>query len=483
MRLDSKEFGVNYHLLVYEDGWSVFSKDYFCFMTAKETKGVYFSELRLENVKCFREPVTLNFLNEDKSDWRRWTVILGDNGVGKTTLLQALASFEMYSRRGIPTGQSVLGFRDYGMDNFLFKTGGGIFANTFGNSHSGSNTTSEYTLQKFCERGDLVLDAFSTSGTLKDALILHDKVDESVGEKLVIFSYGGNRIMSKSSLGDDFFLKNAATLFDDEAVLINAEEWLLRLDYAASKESDLKESAAKKREQIKDTLRELLPDIHEIKILDPTKDQLTPSVSFNTDFGWLNIHELSLGYRSMIAWVIDLAARMYARYPDSDNPLSEPAIVLVDEIDLHLHPKWQRNIFKYLSERFPATQFIVTAHSPLIVQSAPEDVNLVVLRKNGNTVVIDQEIENVRKWRIDQILTSDLFGLDSARSPEIEAKMKERVALVKKGKLSVDEEKRLKELDELAYSLPTADSASDIEAMEIIRKAAAYLKEKKDTEL
>jgi predicted ATP-binding protein involved in virulence len=185
----------------------------------------------------------------------------------------------------------------------------------------------------------------------------------------------------------------------------------------------------------------------------------------------------------MIAWVVDLAARMFARYPDSDNPLSEPAVVLVDEIDLHLHPKWQRDIFRYLSERFPNTQFIVTAHSPLIVQAAPEDANIVVLRKEGDTVVIDQEVENVRKWRIDQILTSDLFGLDSTRSPEVTGQMQERVELLSKTSLSPEEHDRLKVLNELAASLPTADTPTDIEAMEIIRKAAAYLKETKDTDL
>ncbi len=72
----------------------------------------------------------------------------------------------------------------------------------------------------------------------------------------------------------------------------------------------------------------------------------------------------------MIAWVIDFASRMVDRYPDSPDPLAEPAVVLVDEIDLHLHPKWQRELIGFLTERFPNTQFIVTAHSPLIVQAA-----------------------------------------------------------------------------------------------------------------
>ena len=55
----------------------------------------------------------------------------------------------------------------------------------------------------------------------------------------------------------------------------------------------------------------------------------------------------------MIAWVVDFTSRMVERYPDSLDPLAEPAVVLVDEIDLHLHPKWQRELIGFLSERFP----------------------------------------------------------------------------------------------------------------------------------
>ena len=87
--------------------------------------------------------------------------------------------------------------------------------------------------------------------------------------------------------------------------------------------------------------------------------------------------------------MVDLAVRMFRRYPNSFDPLSEHAIVLVDEIDLHLYPRWQRTIMSFLSDRFPNTQFIVTAHSPLVVQAA-KDANIVLLRREGDRVIIDQ---------------------------------------------------------------------------------------------
>ncbi len=99
----------------------------------------------------------------------------------------------------------------------------------------------------------------------------------------------------------------------------------------------------------------------------------------------------------------DLANRLSERYSESDNPLSEPAIVLVDEIDLHLHPRWQKSIIRHLTDIFRQTQFIVTAHSPLIVQSA-QDANIVLLRREGDQVIIhnNKDREIVRGCRLDR---------------------------------------------------------------------------------
>ena len=108
----------------------------------------------------------------------------------------------------------------------------------------------------------------------------------------------------------------------------------------------------------------------------------TGKVEFKTPYGWVPLRQLGYGYQTLITWVIDLVSRMVERYPDSPDPLAEPAVVLVDEIDLHLHPEWQRKLMGFLTERFPNTQFIATAHSPLVVQAAA-DANLAVLRARG----------------------------------------------------------------------------------------------------
>ena len=70
------------------------------------------------------------------------------------------------------------------------------------------------------------------------------------------------------------------------------------------------------------------------------------------------------GYQTTLTWLVDFCKRMFELYPDADNPLHGEAVVLVDEIDLHLHPKWQRDLVPTLSKIFPNVQFIVTTHSP-----------------------------------------------------------------------------------------------------------------------
>ncbi|KFE68967.1 ATP binding protein [Hyalangium minutum] len=220
---------------------------------------------------------------------------------------------------------------------------------------------------------------------------------------------------------------------------------------------------------------DLLPEVSDVRFAVPTAKVPAARVEVLTPYGWVAMRDLSLGYRTLIAWMVDLASRMFERYPNSPNPLAEPAVVLVDEIDLHLHPKWQRQLIGYLTDRFPQTQFIVTAHSPLVVQSAT-NANIVVLRRKGDHVVIDNDVESIRGWRVDQILTSDLFGLETARPPQIEEFLKERTALLSKPRLTREDEARLLELEAAIGPLPTGETHTEREALELIQRAAARLR-------
>lgn len=106
---------------------------------------------------------------------------------------------------------------------------------------------------------------------------------------------------------------------------------------------------------------------------------------------------------------------MYDRYPTSENPLAEPAVVLIDEI-LHHHSKWQRGLIKALSDTFPNTQFIVSTHSPIIIQSL-SNVNLYVLNHQEDSSVKAERIigRNWEGYQMEEILqeTMDVTSLAS----------------------------------------------------------------------
>ena len=193
-----------------------------------------------------------------------------------------------------------------------------------------------------------------------------------------------------------------------------------------------------------------------------------------TQYGEVPIAALSLGYRTTMGLFVDIAWGLFTKYDKYKDPLACPAIVLIDEIDLHLHPKWQRKIIKDLSTHFPNTQFIATAHSPLVVQSS-HDANLVVAINDGDHIQIENNPEFLKEWRVDQILTSELFGISSARSEEIEKMINDRNSLlgIKRNKA---QESRLKVLDAKIQNLPTTGITNDPSFLELIKYTANAIK-------
>jgi hypothetical protein len=425
----------------------------------------YFMALRVENVKCFGPEQTLD-LSNGAGRPAPWTIILGNNGVGKTTLLQSLVAItpsrrmrpETYPFASDPRFQGQLlrsGKRQYTLyADFL--------VNTKLTEVDGRNVLN-FWVERYREPSPVVA--------------ISNPVSRQVMTEFPCFGYGATRRMGEATLSEGISDDPFASLFSDRVELLNAEEWLLQADYAAHAGSNAatRKRAEKRRDEIKDILINLLPDVDDIKFTQITEKQTKPGVEVKTPYGWVSIKDLSLGYKTLIAWMVDLASRMFERYPDSKNPLAEPAVVLVDEIDLHLHPKWQRTLMSYLSERFPNTQFIATAHSPLVVQAA-SDANVVLLRREGDHVVIDNNVKDIHGWRVDQILTSDLFGLESARPPQLDPLLAERMKILSKSRLTKKDKARLEEIEAEIGALPTGETPEDMEAMDVIRRAAEHLK-------
>ena len=102
----------------------------------------------------------------------------------------------------------------------------------------------------------------------------------------------------------------------------------------------------------------------------------------------LNVSQMSDGEKCTLALLGDLARRLTLANPNKENPLLGEGIVLIDEIELHMHPSWQRKILSTLRSTFPNIQFIVTTHSPIILSEANEDYNLFVLNNEDNTIKV-----------------------------------------------------------------------------------------------
>lgn len=117
----------------------------------------------------------------------------------------------------------------------------------------------------------------------------------------------------------------------------------------------------------------------------------------------LDILQLSQGERSILALIADIAYRLAIMNPDATEPLHGEGIILIDEIDLHLHPRWQRSVVRNLQTTFPNCQFIITTNSPLVI-SDPQDVQIFLLENNSV-----EELSYIYGMDIEQVL-SEIMG-------------------------------------------------------------------------
>lgn len=337
--------------------------------------------IQIKHYKCFEE-LNIDCTKQNGSIYQ-WTVLLGNNNTGKTSLLKAIANLRpvlMKSLEGIKTYPPInrewtnnklvpIVFYDKNVQTDLKKDSFvGCTLNTVNDIWSyGENSVSVRTKQEL--------------------------------EDFRMYGYGVSRYPSKTSLSESES-EDCASLFFQEQRLINIEEWLMQLDYAAKNENVL---AARRLNRIRELLcGKLFPEILDFKF--ESSDALHNYVLFKTKDGWYRYMQLGYGYQSMLSWVVDLCKRLFERYPNSENPLNENAIVLIDEIDLHLHPMWQRDIIAFLSNAFPSVQFIATTHSPLVIQSM-DDVNLYVLHREGEKVLAEHsDVSNFQGWTVEEIL-------------------------------------------------------------------------------
>jgi len=262
------------------------------------------------------------------------------------------------------------------------------------------------------------------------------------------------------------------TLFREDASLAESVAWAVDLHHRKLEEEQaLREG--EKRNQVAGPLLDtvlallrdgLLPGRYQVRRI--TADGLWVSELGVAAKNQFPLREMSDGYRTVAALVLDIVRQLHAAYgslttgptPDGGTAVLEPGVVLIDEVDAHLHVTWQRMIGDWLRAHFPNIQFIVTSHSPYICQAADEG-SLIRLpgpdEDHPPAVVAEDLYRRVVYGTADDAALSELFGLETPFSSRAEQQRRRLVKLERKvyhGTASSQEKTEYKELSRLLTS-------------------------------
>jgi uncharacterized protein (TIGR02646 family) len=350
--------------------------------------------LEVENVRIFdRLDVDVS---ASHSDTAPWLMILGENGCGKSTLLQALA-------------MTLVG--DEVRQALELETESYVRWNT-------PESWIRVRLTGLSQPLELQLRADgTTSGT-------------AIEPKVPILAYGSTRFLPTAESVETATSTYARVenLFHHFAPLTDANAWLLELD------EDAFDGAAR-------TLKEILA-LPDEAVLEPNRD------TGRIEIPWLgarSLDELSDGYQSVVAMAVDVMKVMSAHFPAME---AAKGIVLIDEIGAHLHPRWQMRIVSRLRAAFPNVQFIATTHNPLCLRGLRDGEVVVLHRAPHGRVFAVTDLPSITGLRVDQLLTSEHFGLASTIDPEIERDMIRYQRLLLETRPGPEEKEELARLEE-----------------------------------
>lgn len=382
---------------------------------------MFLKEIELTNFKC-HDNLYLSFenLSDGKNPIRKTTFLLGENGTGKSALLKAVAL--------VTAGSSALGDL-MGVPDEWVKNG-----------------------KKFCEIAATLTTADGEERRIKlrverdfqlkeiidqnsESLELIDRALSHADRNYFVIGYGASRRLNRDSHfsgnRSEFSsprTQNIQSLFNPDASLVSVTNWAIDLDYTG-KGDGLK--------TVKKALDAFLVDNVKFKTIDKEKKQLI----FSTPDGEIPLNQLSDGYQNVSAWVGDLMYRISENFKNFSEPLKARGLLLIDEIDLHLHPKWQRQLHAFLLNKLPNFQVIATTHSPLTAQQADENELYALRRERGRKVELVPFRGAPNKMLLHQILMSPVFGLETDESLKVEqAKTKIREISLKGRKTKGNEE-------------------------------------------
>ncbi len=235
-----------------------------------------------------------------------------------------------------------------------------------------------------------------------------------------LYAYGTHRGRTSSIENADKL--GFMSLFGTDYTLVDPSAWIKEICFREMMNArQLGDSITTASQNTISAIQDILDTLLDKKIKIDIDIDFNNNVIYNENGATLNFSELSEGYRTTLIFVCDLLYRFYGyKMPkDFNGVFDAKGVVLIDEIDAHLHPRWQRTIVSRIRKLFPEVQFIMTTHSPHIIQGAGQDA--VIFRvyrdgESGKTCVSEPYLRSELNYMmINTLATSPLFGLESAR--------------------------------------------------------------------
>jgi predicted ATP-binding protein involved in virulence len=334
---------------------------------------MYIDKITIKGFYCIKDTFILDKLGDKKEIY-----LLGENGDGKTLTLQAIVAALKWSYINTNTD-----FADTGKILDLMAKNRKLYkANPI------EITTTSRRKYKPMKTQALSLDN--------------------------LFAYGINRrpLSPNSTIEAEKY--GFMSLFRDSSYLKSSISFLLDL-YNQENEAKSQNKPFEKAinlDKAKEIFKDLLDNNIEINVIN------SKIVEFKERGFVIDFFNLSEGYKSVIAWVVDLIARLSDNQPDVKEIKNFVGVVLVDEINLHLHPKWEYTMISKLRNWLPNIQFIFTTHSPITILGASEDAVFYRLYKENGFTKVSEQMYNKKLNHLmaNAIITSPLFDLESARS-------------------------------------------------------------------
>lgn len=400
----------------------------------------------------------------------KMNVILGDNTTGKTTLLQAvqiaLGAFlqEMtflpggngYSRNFRPTDHVKI-YSESSKGFIPIKQKPSIEVNAecvigqFDKFTQQINTSTNHIWWKRTSNKNSKANALQLMNFVADIEDKRRKADEEGTNSLfpLFLSFGATRLeknyrgAEKTKQRETRETKAYKCALDEQVDFKGAFDWIYRYEKSFDKGSEF----AGTNEAFLNAIKDAIPAIRQIDI-DTKNNEFTAQIKMSKDDEpyWLTYDMMSAGFKAMINITAEIAHRCIELngFLGLEAVKKTPGIIMIDEVDLYLHPHWQQHILSDLQTAFPEMQFVVTTHSPFIVQSV----------KSQNVITLDgvKGDSNPDMRSIEDIAVTEM-NMDTARFPRYQQMVEQAekyYQLVKLGKEKTLEARNVKkELDDI----------------------------------